>query len=415
MRQPYELSMALRYLRASSRSGFISFISLVSMIGIGLAVAVLSVVLSVVNGFDFELRERILGITAHAAFSGVYEPLEDWEMKRAIVLEREDVTGAAPYVEGQGLLIHGDIPAGVEVLGIDPELENEVSQLGSLMISGSIDQLTPGSFRMAIGRSLADELNADVGDSIVLVIAEGRVTPAGVVPRMRSFEVAGVFEAGMYEYDRGLVYVAMADATRLFRTSGRPHGLRMSVEDIFAARRISEEVAIGFGGGFYIDDWTRRHANFFRSIQITKSIMFVIFSMVIAVAVFNIISTLAMVVRDKRGDIAILRSFGASARSILAVFATQGALIGIIGTAFGVLLGVLISAELGAIVAFIERSSGLDLLAGEIYLIDDLPTQIRVREVAQIGLLAITLAVVATLYPAISASRQAPAEALRYE
>ncbi len=415
MKQPYELSMALRYLRASSRSGFISFISLVSMIGIGLAVAVLSVVLSVVNGFDYELRQRILGITAHAGFSGVYEPLEDWEMKREIVLERGDVTGAAPYVEGQGLLIHGAVPAGVEVLGIDPGLENEVSKLSSLLNSGSLDQLTPGSYRIVIGSSLADELDADIGDSIVLVIAEGRVTPAGVVPRMRSFQVAGIFEAGMYEYDRGLVYVAMADASRLFRTAGRPHGLRMSVEDIFAARRISEEVAIGFGGGFYIDDWTRRHANFFRSIQITKSIMFVIFSMVIAVAVFNIISTLAMVVRDKRGDIAILRSFGASARSILAVFATQGALIGIIGTSFGVLLGVLISAELGTIVALIEQSSGLDLLAGEIYLIDDLPTQIRPREVAQIGLLAIALAIVATLYPAISASRQAPAEALRYE
>jgi lipoprotein-releasing system permease protein len=235
------------------------------------------------------------------------------------------------------------------------------------------------------------------------------------VPRMRSFEVVGIFEAGMYEYDRGLVYIDIDDAARLFNTGGRPTGLRMSVEDIYSARRISEEVAIGFGGGFYIDDWTRQHANFFRSIQITKSIMFVIFSMVIAVAVFNIVSTLAMVVRDKRGDIAILRSFGASARSIVTVFATQGALIGVIGTLFGVLLGILISSQLGAVVSFVEASSGVDLLAGEIYLIDDLPTQVRYPEVAQIGLLAICLAILATLYPAISASRQAPAEALRYE
>ncbi len=415
MRQPYELSMALRYLHASSRSGFISFISLVSMIGIGLAVAVLSVVLSVVNGFDYELRQRILGIASHAAVSGIYDPLEDWESMREVVLARPDVTGAAPYVEGQGLIVFGDTPAGVEVRGINPMLEQDVSDLGELLRAGSIESLREGAYTMLVGASLAAELDLEVGDSLVLIIAEGRVTPAGVVPRMRSFEVAGIFEAGMYEYDRSLVYVNIADAARLYRTNDRPNGLRLSVDDIYSARRVSEEVAIEFGGGFYIDDWTRQHSNFFRSIQITKSIMFVIFSMVIAVAVFNIISTLAMVVRDKRGDIAILRSFGASARSIVVVFATQGALIGVIGTAFGVVLGILISSQLGVIVSFLEASSGMDLLAGEIYLIDELPTQVRYPEVAQIGLLAISLAILATLYPAISAARQVPAEALRYE
>ncbi|MEE9570397.1 MAG: FtsX-like permease family protein, partial [Gammaproteobacteria bacterium] len=224
-----------------------------------------------------------------------------------------------------------------------------------------------------------------------------------------------IFEAGMYEFDRGLVYVSLADAARLFRTDGRPTGLRLSVTDIYMARRVSEEVAISFGGGFYIDDWMRQHGNFFRSIQITKSIMFVIFSMVIAVAVFNIVSTLTMVVRDKRGDIAILQSFGASVRSIITMFAAQGALIGVIGTAFGLGLGIFISSLLGRFVAFVETSLGLDLLAGEIYLITDLPTQIRYAEVAQIGLLAISLSILATLYPAVSASRQPPAEALRYE
>ncbi len=415
MRQPYELSIALRYLRARSRNGFISFISLVSMLGIGLAVAVLIVVLSVVNGFENELQLRLLGIVSHAAVSGIEEPLEDWETLREAALARPDVTAVAPFVEGQGLIVFGNTPAGVNVRGIDPTLEQQVSQLGELLRVGDLDALQDGSYRVIVGSSLAAELGLGVGDSLVLIIAQGTVTPAGVVPRMRSFEVAGIFEAGMYEFDRGLVYVSLADAARLFRTDGRPTGLRLSVTDIYLARRVSEEVAISFGGGFYIDDWMRQHGNFFRSIQITKSIMFVIFSMVIAVAVFNIVSTLAMVVRDKRGDIAILQSFGASVRSIITMFAAQGALIGVIGTTFGLLLGIFISSLLGRIVAFVETSLGLDLLAGEIYLITDLPTQIRYVEVAQIGVLAISLSILATLYPAVSASRQPPAEALRYE
>ena len=415
MRQPYELSMALRYLRARSRNGFISFISLVSMIGIGLAVAVLSVVLSVVNGFEYELQQRILGIVSHAAVSSIEGPLEDWEAMREVVLARPDVTGAAPYVEGQGLVVFDDTSAGVQVRGIDPTLEQEVSQLGVLLRDGNLEALRDGSYTMLVGTSLAAELGLEVGDSLVLMLAQGSVTPAGIVPRMKTFEVAGIFEAGMYEFDRGLVYVSLADASRLFGTDGRPTGLRLAVTDIFLARRISEEVAIRFGGGFYISDWTRNHGNFFRSIQITKSIMFVIFSMVIAVAVFNIVSTLAMVVRDKRGDIAILQSFGASTRSIITMFATQGALIGLLGTGFGLVLGVAISSQLGNIVELMEAAFGIDLLAAEVYLISDLPTQVRYPEVALIGLLAVSLAVLATLYPAISASRQPPAEALRYE
>ncbi|TDJ46810.1 MAG: lipoprotein-releasing ABC transporter permease subunit [Gammaproteobacteria bacterium] len=415
LRQPYELSIAVRYLRATSRHGFISFISLVSMIGIGLAVAVLSVVLSVVNGFESELQQRILGIVSHAAISGVEGPLEDWEAMREIVLARPDVTGVAPYVEGQGLVVFDGTTAGINVRGIIPALEQDVSRLGVLLRDGDLEALQDGSYTMLVGSSLAAELRLKVGDSLVLMIAQGSVTPAGVVPRMRSFEVAGIFEAGMYEFDRGLVYISLADAGRLFRTDGRPTGLRLAVTDIYLAQRISEQVAIGLGGGFIIDDWTRHHGNFFRSIQITKSIMFVIFSMVVAVAVFNIVSTLAMVVRDKRGDIAILQSFGASTRSIIAMFATQGALIGVIGTVFGLALGILISSQLEGFVNLMEVTFGIDLLAAEVYLISDLPTQIRYPEIAKIGLLAISLAVLATLYPAISASRQPPAEALRYE
>jgi len=415
MKQQYEFSIALRYLRARSRNGFISFISLVSMVGIGIAVAVLSVVLSVVNGFEYELQQRLLGIISHAAVTGIDAPLEDWEGLRETVLERPDVLEVAPFIEGEGLVVFGDTPAGVEVRGIHPILESRVSQLATMMRAGSISDLESGSYNIVVGSSLATELEFDVGDTLVLITAQGQVTPAGIMPRMRSFEVVGIFEAGMYEFDRTLVFMNLADASRLFRTDGKPTGLRLVVDDVYRARRISEEVAIGLGGGFFIEDWMRQHDNFFRSIQITKSIMFVIFSMVIAVAVFNIVSTLVMVVHDKRRDIAILQSFGASAYSIVAIFVMQGALIGVIGTGIGLALGALISSQLTAIVALLEVSFGIDLLAGDVYLISDLPTQIRYIEVAKIGLLATCLAVLATLYPAISASRQPPAEALRYE
>jgi len=415
MRQPYELFTALRYLRARSKNGFISFISLVSMVGIGLAVAVLIVVLSVMNGFEHELQQRILGIVSHATLTGYEAPLEDWQVTREQILEYPEVTGAAPFVEGQGMVLFGEGVAGVTVRGIEPALEAEVSQLGELLRDGNLSALEDGTYRMVIGASLAQELGAGVGDSVVLIIAQGRVTPAGLVPRMRRFEIAGIFEAGMYEYDRGLAYIHMADAGRLFQTGGKATGLRMTVADIVLAGSIARMLAVDLGGGFYIDDWTRQHSNFFRSIELTKAIMFVILSMVIAVAVFNIISTLAMVVRDKRGDIAILRSFGATSRSIVTVFATQGSLIGLLGTLFGLLLGVLTAHELGTIVGALEAVFNVDLLSAEVYFISDLPTEVRASEVTRICLLAFGLAIAATLYPAVSASRQHPAEALRHE
>ena len=415
MRQPYEISMALRYLRVRGRNGFISFISLVSMVGIGLAVAVLIVVLSVMNGFEHELRQRILNVVSHATISGVDAPLADWRSMRDDVLSSPDVVGVAPYVDGQGLLMAEQTLAGIQVRGIDPALEPGVSVIASLLRQGSLEDLEPGAFRTLIGTALAEELDVAVGDSVVLVLAQGTVTPAGVTPRTRRLHVAGTFEAGMFEYDRGLIYVHLDDAARLYRTGGEATGLRLAVEDIFRAGSVAAQLARALGGGFYISDWSRQHVNFFRSIQLTKSIMFVIFSLVIAVAVFNILSTLVMVVRDKRSDIAILKSFGASSRSITALFATQGTMIGVIGTAFGVVLGILIASQLGGAVAFIETAIGIDLLSEEVYFISDLPTDIRAGEVVRIALLGILLAISATLYPALSASRQPPVEALRYE
>ena len=415
MRQPYEISMALRYLRVRGKSGFISFISLVSMVGIGLAVAVLIVVLSVMNGFEYELRQRILNIVSHATISGADAPLADWRGMRDRVLASPDVIGAAPYVDGQGLLMAEEALAGVQVRGIDPELESDVSVIATLLGQGSLEDLQQGAYRTLIGTALAEELDVGVGDSVVLILAQGTVTPVGLTPRTRLLHVAGTFEAGMFEYDRGLIYIHLEDAARLFRTGGEATGLRLAVADIFRAGSVALDLARALGGGFYIGDWTGQHVNFFRSIQLTKSIMFVIFSLVIAVAVFNILSTLVMVVRDKRSDIAILQSFGASSRSITALFATQGTMIGVIGTAFGVALGILIASQLGGMVTVLETVLGIDLLSEEVYFISDLPTDIRPAEVIQIALLAVVLAISATLYPAFSASRQPPVEALRHE
>jgi lipoprotein-releasing system permease protein len=402
-------------LRARRRKSFISFISVVSMVGIGLAVAVLIVVLSVMNGFEHTLQQKILGIASHAAIQGADGPLEDWQALRRRALARPDVIAAAPFVEGQALAASNDSTAGIAVRGIEPGLEKTVSTIEDVLTSGSLAALEPGAYRMLIGTELAKELGVGVGDRVVLVVPQGSVTVAGIVPRLRAFAVAGIFDAGMYEYDRGLVFVNMEDAERLFATRGHATGVRLAVRDVYAASRIAIELARGLGENTYVTDWTREHANFFASIRLTRSIMFVILSMVIAVAAFNIVSTLVMVVRDKRGDIAILRSFGAAPRSILAVFAAQGTLIGLVGTAIGVGLGLLVTSELDAIVELIERSFHVDLLAAQVYFLSELPSQVRPGELARICVLALGLAVLATIYPAFSAARQPPAEALRYE
>jgi lipoprotein-releasing system permease protein len=419
MKQPYELAIALRYLRARRRKSFISFISLVSMIGIGLAVAVLIVVLSVMNGFEHTLQEKILGITADSSIHGYDGPLGDWQDFRRHALARSDVIAAAPFVEGQALAFAKGSSAAVNVRGVVPKIEGTVSSIGETLESGTLAALEPGSYRVLLGKTLADTLGVGVGDRVLLVLAQGLVTPVGIVPRNRSFTVAGIFNAGMYEYDRGLVFVNMEDAGRLFATGGRASGLRLAVRDVYASRDVAVDLARGLlqrtGERTYVSDWTYEHANFFTSIRLTKSIMFVILSMVIAVAAFNIVSTLVMVVRDKRGDIAILRTFGASPRSILTVFASQGTLIGLVGTAFGLALGLIVTSQLDAAVKLIEAWFHVDLLSAQVYFLSELPSQIRVPQVSKICLLALGLAMLATLYPAFMAARQAPAEALRHE
>jgi len=389
------------------------------MIGIGLAVAVLIVVLSVVNGFEYKMQRRILGMVSDASITGEEGPLTDWRALRERVLTRDDVEAAAPYVEGQAMAVAGNALAGVTVRGVEPGLEPQVSTIRSVMTSGDLDELTDRSYRVVIGTQLAAVLDVEVGDDIQLVLLDLMVTPAGFMPRNRWFTVSGVFDAGMYEYDRGLVFTSFEDAARLFRTGGEATGLRLAIPELYNARDVAmaagRELANELGMDLAINDWTRLHDTFFRSIQLQKSMMFVILSLVIAVAAFNIVSTLMMVVRDKRGDIAILRSLGTTQRSIMMLFAAQGTFIGVIGTLLGVLLALLISWQLGNIVGLLQGWLGVDLLSAEVYYLEDLPTQVRPLEVVQIGGMALALAIAATFYPSLSAARQPPAEALRYE
>lgn len=415
MHQPYQLSIALRYLRARSRDSFISFISLVSMVGIALAVAVLMVVLSVMNGFEYELRQGILGMVSHATLTGYEGPLEDWEAVREEVLTHPGVIAAAPLVEGQGMAVVGEEFAGIQVRGIVPDLETGVTEVGNLLVAGDLASLVPGGYNMVIGAALAELLGLQVGDKLVLLLAQARVTPAGIEPRKRRFTVTGIFAAGMYDYDRGLAFVHMDDAARIFQTAGKATSVNLKVADIYSAGQMVRSIALELGGGFYVSDWSGQHANVFRSIAITKSIMFILLSMVVAVAAFNIVSTLVMVVREKRGDIAILRSFGATPRGIMSIFASQGTAIGVIGTLLGVALGMLVMRYLNAAVGLIEAVFDVELVSAEVYFIADLPTQARFDEIGQICLLALILAVVATVYPALKAAHQPPAEALRYE
>jgi lipoprotein-releasing system permease protein len=420
MRQPYELSIAVRYLRTRSAHSFISFISAVSMVGIALAVAVLIVVLSIFNGFENELQQRILGMVSDAQIIGYEGPLADWRDVRERVLDRDDVEGAAPYVEGLAMAWAGEHIGGVTVRGVEPSLESTVSTIASDIESGDFGSLEPGSFNVAIGAQLATLLEVGLGDEIRLVLVEGRVTLAGFLPRQRTFTVSGIFDAGMYEYDRGLVFVSFDDAATLFSTDGEATGLRLAIPDLYNARDVARAAARqlvdeGFASNYSYDDWTSVHYTFFRSIQLQKTMLFVILSLVVAVAAFNIVSTLMMVVRDKRGDIAILRSVGTTQRSVMTLFASQGTLIGVIGTALGVVLALLFCWQLGNIVNFLQWLFGIDLLSAEVYFLDNLPTQVRPLEVVQIGGLTLALAVAATFYPSLSAARQPPAEALRYE
>ena len=415
MGKRFEMWIGSRYVRARSRNSFVSLISAISMLGIAIAVLVLIVVLSVVNGFERELKDRLLAMTAHASIEDVNEMLVDEEAVREIAMRNPRVRAVAPYVDGQALLVAGMQLSGAEIRGIDPELENSVSGVAGVMQEGEIDSLQAGEFRIVLGVELADELQVVPGDKVTLTLAQGMVTPAGVIPRTKRFTVSGIYRVGMYEFDRRLAFINLGDAQRLYRKRNAVTGVRLAVTDVYAAPDIVREVAREYGAIVLVNDWTRRHVNFFRSIQITKSILFVILLMVIAVAAFNIVSTLVMVVKDKQADIAILRTIGAKPSSILKIFVTQGSIVGVVGTLLGVVGGMLVALNLESIVGFFESVFGIKFLAADVYFISDLPSELQYGDVVRIGLIALVLALVSTLYPAWVASKTAPAEALRYD
>jgi lipoprotein-releasing system permease protein len=412
---PYEWLIGSRYLRSGHRNRFISFIALISMLGLALGVATLIVVLSVMNGFEHELRQRILSMTSHATLMGLRGRLDDWPRVRAQALENSAVAVAVPYIEDQGMLVNGERVSGAQVRGIVPADERAVSTLADHMISGQLEDLVPGSYRMVLGSALAQELGLDVGDTVVLVVARGNATPVGVIPRMRRFTVSGIFNAGMYEFDRGLALIALADAARLYRLGDAVSGVRLRLDDMFRAPAVVHDVAVALGGGYFVSDWTRRHANLFRSIELTKSIMFFILVLVVAVAAVNIVSTLVMIVKEKQSDIAILRTMGSTPRSVLGVFMVQGAVIGLLGTLAGIALGVLISDKLESLVHALERALHTQFMDASVYLMSDLPARVEVNDVVQIATTAFLLCCLSTLYPAWRAARTQPAEALRHE
>ncbi len=411
----FELWVGNRYVRSRSSNHFVSLISAISMLGIAIAVIVLIVVMSVVNGFERELKDRLLAMTSHASIENPDGRLLSADTLIETALGNDRVRAAAPYIDGQALLVFGKQLSGAELRGIEPQAEDRVSGVGGVMQQGSLDELAPGTFNIVLGTELASTLDVGVGDKVTVTLAEGRVTPAGVIPRTRRFTVSGLYRVGMYEFDRRLAFINITDAQKLYRKKDAVTGVRLALTEIYEAPAIVREVALEHGELVFVSDWTRRHVNFFRSIQITKSILFVILLMVIAVAAFNIVSTLVMVVKDKQADIAILRTIGAKPMSILSVFVTQGSIIGVIGTVTGVAAGVLFALNLEAIVGFFESTFGIKFLAADVYFISDLPSELDWNDVSRIGGIALALSLISTVYPAWMAAQTAPAEALRYD
>ncbi|MDP8983958.1 MAG: lipoprotein-releasing ABC transporter permease subunit [Pseudomonadota bacterium] len=409
----YEGFLGQRYLRASRGGGFVSLIAGIAMLGLALGVAVLIVVLSVMNGFEEELRSRILSLTAHATITGLEGRISNWRPLQEKLMRFPGVVASAPYIEEQGLATHGDESAGLLLRGVLPEAERKVADLTPHLLSGHLSDLEAGKYRVILGKDLAEALGAKVGDRVVVIVAQGDVTPVGVMPRMRAFVVTGIIAVGMYEYDRRIALFAMADLAKLLRMGDDISGFRLNVANMYAAPRVVRDSAVALGGSYLVEDWTTQHANFFRSIEITKRILFIMLSAVIAVAAFNIVSTMVMVVKSKRRDIAILRTFGSSPNSILSVFVVQGSLVGTLGIVLGVLLGVLIAVNLQSLVHGLEGIVGFKFLDARVYFMSDLPAHVRLSDVVKICAFALILACVSTLYPAWRAARLLPAESLR--
>jgi lipoprotein-releasing system permease protein len=415
MFRPLELFIGLRYTRAKRRNHFISFISLTSMLGIALGVTALITVLSVMNGFQREVRNGILGMAAHSTITGLDGELADWRGLADKLAQQPHVLGLAPYIEGQAMLTNGQIVSGVLIRGVLPEEEPKVSYVDKKMLSGVLSDLKSGEFGIILGRDLAQNLGVGRGDKVTLVTPQANVTPAGILPRLKRFTVIGIFQVGNNEYDGSLALLHLDDAAKLMQMSDRVSGLRLKLDDIFDAPVVTQELAQRLAGGYLLSDWTRQHAIYFRAVDIEKKMMFVILTLIVAVAAFNIVSTMVMVVTDKQADIAILRTLGTTPLSVMAIFMVQGMVIGVIGTLLGMIGGVSLALNVPDIVPFFERLFSFQLFPQNVYLINKLPSEMRWGDVFQITSLAFLLSFSATLYPAWRAARTQPAEALRYE
>ncbi|RZI69847.1 lipoprotein-releasing ABC transporter permease subunit [Variovorax guangxiensis] len=415
---PYELQLGWRYTRAgraTRRNGFISFISGVSMLGIALGVAALIIVLSVMNGFQKEVRDRMLGVVSHIEiFSRDGQALQEIGPIMDAARKNPQVIGVAPFITTQALIARGEDMKGALVRGIEPKLEPEVTDFATTAQKGTLDKLVPGEFGIVLGGELARSLFVRAGDQVTLVAPGGQVTPAGVVPRLKQFTVVGTFDSGHYEYDSALAMIHEQDAARVFRLEG-PSGVRLKLKDLNQAREVADQLAATLPGAFLIRDWTRQNKTWFAAVQVEKRMMFIILTLIVAVAAFNLVSTLVMTVTDKRADIAILRTLGASPKSIMGIFVVQGAMVGVIGTLGGLLLGLGIAYNIDVIVPALERLFQASFLPKDIYLISRMPSDPQRSDIMPITLISLALAFVATLYPSWRASRVNPAEALRYE
>jgi lipoprotein-releasing system permease protein len=411
----YELLVGLRYTRARRRNRFISINSLVSMIGIAVGVWALIVVLSVMNGFQKEVRERILGVASHVQISTFTGRLADWPAVAKQASQHPRVRATAPFVQAQAMLSAGQAVRGALVRGVLPDQEDKVADLGKHMKLGSLDALKPGEFGVVLGTDLARALQVLPGEKVAFVAPQGLVTPAGVIPRLKQFTVVGIFEAGIQDADAALALVHLQDAQTLYQLGDNVTGVRLKLDDLFAARQVSRDIGAELPRDAYATDWTRLHANFFRAVEIEKRMMFIILTLIVMVAAINIISTLVVAVKDKQADIAILRTLGARPGSVMQIFIVQGMLMGVIGTAVGVALGIVTALNIDVIVPAIEQVLGFRFLDKQVYLIPELPSDLQVDDVIAISLMALGLSFAATLYPSWSASRLNPAEALRYE
>ncbi len=414
MIRPLELFIGLRYTRARKRSHFISFISLISILGITLGITALITTLSVMNGFGTELRGRILSVISHVTVTEATGTLHDWQAV-AERIKNPHIIGRAPYISGQGMVSRGKSVSGVAVRGILPAEEKQVSDFNSHMIEGSFDALQSGKFGIVIGSALAWKLDLSVGSPVSLLIPEALVTPAGLMPRFKRFTVVGIFKMDEYEYDSSLVLMNIDDAAKLYQVGDQVSGLRLKLDNLDIAPGVAETVATGLGPDYMTRDWTREHGNFFRALKIEKTVMFIILLLIVTVAMFNVVSTLVVVVTEKRADIAILRTLGASPRSIMGIFLAHGSVVGVVGTLVGTICGILLAVNIGSIVHGIEHLFSTSFVAADVYLISDLPSDLYGSDVLMVSGCSLLLGLLSALYPAWRASKVQPAEALRYE